>query len=176
MSESDRYPTTRPGTTPIRGVAIGGFMGTGKSTVAPRLAEALELPWVDTDEVLARRHGPIAAQFADEGEAVFRQRERALIEELCDGAPRVVSTGGGVWADAVNRARLGAHFRTVVLTAPLSVIEQRVFGDRGRPLSGKLRPLYEARRTAYEDAELVIDTSLQEVDAVVREVLAWLEK
>ena len=173
MRSSD-LTTATPTASLLRGVAIGGFMGTGKSTVAPLLAEALGLAWVDTDAVLVERFGAISEQFATAGEAGFRERERKLVAELCDGLARVVSTGGGVWAHAESRALLHGSYRTLVLTASLEVVRGRVSGDPTRPLAGELERLYCERQAAYCDAELVIDTGDHTVNQVVEEVLLWL--
>lgn len=155
-----------------RGVALGGFMGVGKTTVGRRLADRLGLPFVDTDSVLAARHGPIAQQFEAAGEAVFRERERALVAELCDGAPAVVATGGGTWVDPSSRGRLRARFHTVVLRAPLDVIRGRGVAE-GRPLWGDAERLLAERALAYEDADRVVDAD-RPVDEIVDEIATGL--
>ena len=50
----------------MRGLVLGGFMGVGKSTVGRLLAARHGVPFVDLDEVLTRRFGPIANQFASD--------------------------------------------------------------------------------------------------------------
>lgn len=159
-----------------RGVALGGFMGVGKSTVGRGLAERLGLPWVDTDTALAERHGPIARQIAEEGEPVFRARERAVVAELCDGTPRVVSTGGGVWADPTNRDRLREHHRLVVLTAALETLAARVGSAPDRPLwrPEAVADLLERRRPHYADAERIVPTDGRTTAAIVEEIERWL--
>lgn len=158
-----------------QGVAIGGFMGVGKSTVGRALAVRLGLPFVDLDAVLTQRFGPIPEQFETEGEAMFRAREAALIAELCDGEARVVATGGGAWVSERNRGLLGQSYRTVVLTAPLDVLGHRVSGA-GRPLwDESIQARYEARAVAYADAELILDAR-SSVDALVEEIAAWLNR
>ena len=63
-------------------IILTGFMGTGKSTVGRLLAERLGREFVDTDEVIVARAGrPIAAIFAEVGEARFRQWEAEAAEE-----------------------------------------------------------------------------------------------
>ncbi|MBT3222602.1 MAG: shikimate kinase [Proteobacteria bacterium] len=156
-------------------IALGGFMGVGKTTVGRKLALSLHLPFCDMDEELMRRHGPIALQFKRDGEATFRQRERDLIIELCHQPPLVVATGGGVWVDPENRANLKDMFRTVVLTAPLVVLRHRLTAGAGRPLwTGDLHQRYESRQAAYGDAELTIDTGTKAVDDVVEEIQHWI--
>lgn len=156
----------------MRSIVVAGFMGVGKTTVGRALAARLGLPFLDTDAALAERYGPIAAQFAADGEAAFRSRERALIAALCDGVPRVVAVGGGAWADPDNRRRLRAGHVAVVLRASLPEIRRRLAGDTTRPLWGEgAAALYESRRAAYEDADVIVDVDGRTVDAVVEEVL-----
>lgn len=157
-----------------RGIALGGFMGTGKSEVARRLAEATGLPLVDTDAVLTERYGPIERQIRVEGEPVFRERERALIASLCDGIPRVLATGGGAWCHAESRRALDACYDTVVLTAPFEVLAGRVGEGSGRPLWERAAELFRARQAAYGDAALHVDVSRGDPDDVARSVLSGL--
>jgi shikimate kinase len=159
-------------------------MGAGKSTVGRRVAEALGVPWYDTDALLGgptppppelARYwaaAPVAAQVATD-EAGFRARERGLIEALCAvGGPCVVSTGGGAWADAVARRALRRAFVTVTLAAPLDVLAGRVGGAAGRPLwDDRVAERFAARASAYADADFVVDTEGRGVGAVVDEVL-----
>ena len=61
------------------GIALGGFMGSGKSTVGQRLAQKMDVRFVDMDEELTRLFGSISQQFTRDGEDVFRSREREWI-------------------------------------------------------------------------------------------------
>lgn len=159
----------------MHGIALGGFMGVGKSTVGAALADRVGLPFMDTDQVLVQRHGPIAEQFADHGEAVFRERERAVVAEIAAGAPCVLATGGGVWVDRRNRDALRGWGRLIVLHAPLPVLRERLGSEPGRPLwDDALQARFDARQEAYADADLRLDTSTRTVDALVEEILKWL--
>ena len=72
-----------------------GYRGTGKTTVARLLAQRLGRESVDADQEIERRAGKlIAAIFADDGEAVFRDLEAAVVADLARTG-LVVSTGGG---------------------------------------------------------------------------------
>jgi shikimate kinase/3-dehydroquinate synthase len=156
------------------GVAIGGFMGTGKTSVGRRLAAVLGLPFVDSDAVLVERHGPIDAQLRAGGEAAFRAREAAVIAEIADGPPAVLATGGGVFADAASRARLRRFGWLLTLDAPLPVLRLRVGAAAGRPLfDDRVAGRLAARRDGYADVDATFDAD-RPLAAVVAEIAAWL--
>lgn len=156
------------------GIAIGGFMGAGKSTVGARVAAALGLPFVDTDTLLATRYGPIATQIVDEGEAVFRARERALVDALVAGPDAVIATGGGLWVDPANRTALRRGARLVVLQAPLDELRRRVGQDPSRPLwDDAVAARWSSRQEAYADADLVVETAGRTPDDVASTIVAW---
>ncbi len=107
-----------------------GPRGSGKTTVARLLAEREGWEWLDADDVLEARHGKsIRAIFAEEGEAGFRDKESAVLAELCGRRACVVSTGGGVVVREANRALLRASGRVVWLTADAETLWRRLCGD-----------------------------------------------
>jgi shikimate kinase len=116
-------------TTPGR-IFLIGYRGTGKSTVARLLAERLGWDWLDADTVLEERAGrTIRDIFAAEGEAGFRAREAALLEELCDCQRHVIATGGGVILQEENRRRLRGGAAVVWLVADADTIWRRLQAD-----------------------------------------------
>jgi shikimate kinase len=157
----------------VQGLAIGGFMGVGKSTVGTIVAARVGLPFVDMDTVLVARHGVIAEQFRVDGEAIFRRRELELAYELCDGKPRVVSTGGGVWASVVCRSALRAAYVTVVLHAGLDTLQSRLGSGPGRPLWSSASTLWRARQEAYAQSDGAFVTDDVPMAVVADRVEAW---
>jgi shikimate kinase len=111
-----------------------GYRGAGKSTVARLLAETLGWPCVDMDQLLESRSGlSIREIFAAEGEAGFRLREAALLEEISRLGRHVVATGGGVVLSSSNRRLLRGSGRAVWLTADSRTSWQRLQGDPATP-------------------------------------------
>ena len=128
-----------------------GYRGTGKSTVARLLAAALGWQWVDADVELEAHCGrSIRAVFAEEGEAGFRDREEAVLAELCRRTNVVVATGGGVVLRAGNRARLRGG-KVVWLTADADTICRRLAQD---PSTAERRPPLAAAATACDRGEV----------------------
>ena len=146
----------------IRHVALVGMPGSGKSTVGPLLAAALEMPFHDLDADIAARHGPIPAIFAAHGEAAFRAHERAALARRLAGAPCVIALGGGAFADPGTHALARRGARTIWLRATLDTLAARVGDGADRPLlagdpAAALARLLEARADAYAAADHTLD-------------------
>src|SRR5262249_59247139 len=128
---------TRQGDKETERIALIGFRGTGKSTVARLLAERLGWAWVDADTLLEERAGrTIREIFADDGEAEFRRREAVILEELCEPPRTLVATGGGGILREDNRDLLRRSAWVVWLAADAATLWRRAGGgprERGRP-------------------------------------------
>jgi shikimate kinase/3-dehydroquinate synthase len=141
-------------------------MGAGKTVAGRALAVRLGWPHHDTDEILARRFGPVGDQLRRDGEPAFRAREAALVRELIGDAPCVVSTGGGVVEAPGALDHLLATARVVWLDAPLEVLAGRI-GDGDRPLwDERVVERWARRRPAWARAHARVDASAPLSDVV----------
>ena len=162
-----------------------GYRGTGKTTTARLLAERLGWSWLDADAVLEERHGrSIQEIFAKEGEADFRAKESAILEELCGLQDHVIATGGGVILREGNRERL-KRGTIVWLKAPAAVLWKRMQEDattaerRPNLMQGGLAEIEELLRvrTPFYEAcqELTVDTAEQMPEQVAQMIFAWFK-
>jgi len=110
-------------------VVLTGFMGTGKSAVGRILAEELGWEFVDTDDVIEQRYGPIADIFAEQGEAAFRGFERELAHELAACRHHVIATGGGFMLDTSGSGALARNSTVYCLTAEPDEIVRRLLSS-----------------------------------------------
>ena len=79
-------------------IALVGLMGAGKSSVGRRVAEALSLPFYDSDEQIEQAAGlSVTDIFSVHGEPEFRRGEQRVIERLLEGPQHVMATGGGAF-------------------------------------------------------------------------------
>ena len=155
-----------------------GFMGAGKSTVARAMGRATGWRVEDIDErIEAHERRTVAAIFAQQGEAYFRQLERQVLGELVAQRHTVVATGGGTFAEADNRALMLADGAVAWLDLPLTRVIERVPADGRRPLAGdraQLDQLYTRRQLAYAHAHIRLDAT-RPVPEIVEHMLAWIE-
>ncbi len=150
----------------IPNVVLVGMPGSGKSAVGRQVAAWLGWPFLDTDDIVARRAGrPIPEIFAHDGEAAFRRIEREAVREAARKRPAVIATGGGVVTDPRNMDALRDGGMIVGLVADADVLLERLGADGGdRPLlvpdpPARLEALLAERAPRYAEADLVLDAT-----------------
>lgn len=153
-------------------------MGAGKSTVGRQLASRLAFAFVDTDHMIEARTGAdIPWIFDVEGEAGFRQRESAVLQDLLGVEQHVIATGGGIIEREANHALLKQLGRVVYLTASLEQLFSRTAKDKKRPLlqvadpKAKIEALLARRDPLYRGvADCVLDTDGKSSQWVVNRI------
>jgi XRE family aerobic/anaerobic benzoate catabolism transcriptional regulator len=181
LAELCRVPTVRSG----ERVALVGVRGAGKSTIGPRLALALEAPFVELDRRVEEVAGiGLHEIFALHGDAGFHRFEAEALERVLSEGERVVlAAGGSIVAHADNFRRLRGSCRTVWLHADADDHFQRVLdqGD-GRPMRDRpraraeLEALLAAREPLYQKCEIEVRTSGRGLPDTVSEILERLSR
>jgi 3-dehydroquinate synthetase len=146
-------------------LALIGFMGAGKTTAGQEVAERTGRPFVDTDQEIERRLGPIPELF-ERGEAEFRRLEEQVVAEALAGPDAVIALGGGAILSEATRERLRAQAFTVWLDVDVDGAWERVRGS-DRPLARReedFRRLFETRRPLYVD---VMDAPAGDSDGAI---------
>ena len=151
------------------------MMGAGKTSVGRLLAKRLGKAFYDSDQTIESRTGvKIPVIFDVEGEAGFRQRECAIIEELSGLEGIVLATGGGAVLNEHNREYLRSRGTVVYLRASVQDLWNRTRHDKNRPLLktadplARLAELHAQRDPIYRElAHLTVDTGRQSLRALV---------
>ena len=173
---------------PLR-IYITGFMGSGKSTVGPLLADALGYEFVDLDAVIEAKEGQtIPGIFRQRGEQEFRAIERREVTLLAAREKIVVATGGGALTSPATLSALRASGILVYLRVPVEALFERLRGVKGRPmiadgsggalgdddLRARISGLLDARERLYLEADITVDAAGQtpgETAAAIRAAL-----
>jgi shikimate kinase len=168
----------------MRNIYLIGFMGAGKSTIGKPLAERLKREFCDTDELVEARAGrSIAAIFAREGEARFRELERQVIEEISQKGSHVVALGGGAPLREENWQAISSTGITIYLRADAETLFARLNDKGSRPLLAdlegedrleKIRRLLKIREPYYKRAELIVECRNRSAEELVEEILESL--
>ena len=170
-------------------VYIAGFMGSGKSTIGPILANTLGFEFVDMDKCVEKKaQMRIVDIFATEGEQAFRALEHETLKEVSSRDHCVVSLGGGTIANEENFRLIRESGIIVYLQLSPGEILQRVHHRTDRPLltgtDGAKLPIEEVQRRVedllqrreqfYGRAEVVIQGDRKRVGATVDEIVRRL--
>jgi shikimate kinase len=167
-------------------IVLIGYRGSGKSSIARRLAGKLWMDFVDTDTLITdRAEKTIKEIFETEGEAGFRKRECEIIAEVAARDNHVIAAGGGAVLNPANVAALKKNGKIIWLKATPEVLHQRIQADAQtnatrpnltsaggleevRHLLEERTPLYQAAAdVTYEVTYLTIDDAANRLLSVI---------
>lgn len=145
-------------------IVMVGMMGAGKTAVGTAVARMLEVTFTDSDDAIVEAANmTIAEIFERDGEPFFREKERQVITRLLKAPPQILSTGGGAFLAAENRALIAERGAALWLRADLDLLWARVRHKTTRPLLRTATPfqtlkgLLEEREPFYALAQHVVD-------------------
>ena len=167
-------------------ITLIGYRGTGKTTLAPRLAQRLKFDWVDADIELEKTVGrSIREIFATDGEPEFRRLERENLVRLLQRDRLIIAAGGGAILNEATRRDFRNAGPVVWLQASVETISRRILVDGrnfvNRPNLTKgggvdeIRTLIEQREPLYQEcATISLFTDGVSIDTVVQQILDQL--
>ena len=144
-------------------IVLIGMPGSGKSTIGKALAEKLGRYFIDTDDVITKKHGVISDIFANKGEVYFRDIETETVKATAKNGGIVIATGGGAILRKENVTALKQNGVIFFLNRPL----EDIIPTSDRPLSSdieSLRKRFEERYPIYKatgDFEIAIDGNIE---------------
>ncbi len=162
-------------------IVFTGLMGAGKTAIGRKVAQVLDLPFIDSDhEIEAVSRLSVADLFALYGETEFRALERRVIARLLEEGGRVVSTGGGAFMNAQTRQAIAERAVSVWLKADINVLMERVMKNRNRPLLKTSDPravmerLMAERHPVYALADVTVQSRDEPKEVIAQDVLGAL--
>lgn len=164
-----------------RSIVLVGLMGAGKSTIGRRLAQKLDLAFVDADAEIEQAAGKSVQDiFRDHGEASFREGERRVIARLLESGPQVLATGGGAFMNEETRNNISSRGIAVWLRADIELLMKRVRRRDNRPLLKADNPeevmqtLIEQRYPVYGRADIIVESRDVPHSSIVSDVIRAL--
>jgi XRE family aerobic/anaerobic benzoate catabolism transcriptional regulator len=164
-----------------RRIALIGLRGAGKSTLGRRLAEHLDMPFLELDREIERESGLALSEIFDlYGQAAFRRHERRALESLLQRHPRaVIATGGSLVSEpATFDLLLASCFTVWIKAAPEEHMGRVVAQGDLRPMADNaesmddLRRILAGRTALYAKADAMVDTAGRDIDASFEDLLA----
>ena len=124
----------------MKNIVIVGFSGAGKSTVGRRLANKLNMTFVDLDLYIEEKyHTAIPLLFERYGESAFRTLEYAALQEALTTENAVIAVGGGTPCHGDAMAQINAHAKSIYLQLDENeIVEHLLHSKKKRPLTNHL--------------------------------------
>ena len=167
----------------MKKIILLGYMGCGKSTIAKLLAEKVNLPYLDLDEIIEKReNATVKSIFSQKGEIYFRKLEHAILTDLMkNGSSFILSLGGGTPCYANNHEFLkGEHVFSIYLKGSVATLNDRLRNaNTERPLIADKNPeemkefiaknLFD-RSFYYNQAQYKINIDFKTIEAILAEI------
>jgi shikimate kinase len=167
-----------------RSVVLVGMPGSGKTSVGRRLAQRLDLSFVDADKEIEEAAGgmSIADIFTKHGESEFRHLEARVIARLLDSGQAVIAAGGGAFMNPDTRAKIRLQGISVWLKADFAVLLRRIKRKNDRPLfmngdpETTLKRLLTEREPLLAEADIVVVSQDSPHETTMEAIVTELER
>ena len=166
-------------------ILLVGLMGSGKTSVGKRLAQRLDLPFVDGDREIEKAAGlSLIDVLKCFGAEEYRAGEMRVMKRLLQSTPCVLASGSGSFVAEQTRKLAKLNALTIWLKADLDLLYNRTAGRKHRPflmgedsrLKEMLEKYIKEEYPFYSEADIVVETHDERVENTVDRVLAAIEQ
>ncbi|MBC5839816.1 AAA family ATPase [Flavobacterium sp. F-380] len=168
-------------------IVLLGYMGCGKSTIAKKLSQLINIPFVDLDQYIEEKLNlSVSAIFEQRGEIYFRKVEHeSFVALLSSPDSIIIGLGGGTPCYANNHELLKQEgVLSVYLKASVATLFKRLSLNKSkRPLiANKTNEQMEEfiamhvfeRSFYYNQAKFIVTVDNKTVDETVRDISTLL--
>lgn len=171
----------------MRKIILLGYMGCGKSTIAEKLSDLIQIPFVDLDKSIeAKAEMTINQIFESFGEVYFRKLEHdVFIELLASPENQIIGLGGGTPCYANNHELLkGEGITSIYLKASIETLFNRLAHNKSkRPIVANkseaelkefiAKHLFD-RSYYYNQAENIVTVDSKTIEETVADIVSIL--
>lgn len=171
-------------------IFLTGFMGSGKSTIGPILANTLGFEFIDIDkEIETITQKKILEIFQNNQEKEFRKLESEVLKKVCNYKNYIISLGGGTLTNPENLKLVLSNGILIYLKSDLENLFKRLrykndrpllLGKNGNQLSDeelkqKIATILNQREKLYEQAQIIINTDNKRISVTIDEIIKQLK-
>ena len=172
-------------------IFLTGFMGSGKSTIGPILANTLGFDFIDIDkEIESITQKKIVEIFLNNQEKYFRQLENEILKNIINLNNYIVSLGGGTLLNPNNLKLVLSNGILIYLRTDLDNLYRRLRFKSDRPLlltktgehlgedelKRKIREILNKREKIYKNAQIVVNTGDKKISLTIEEIIKALKQ
>jgi len=154
----------------MKNIVLIGMPSAGKTTIGKQLAERLNVPFYDMDDVIVETTGKTIKELFAVSEDYFRQQETEVARALAQKEGVVIACGGGVIKRKENIDLLGATGTILFLNrAPEDIIKDVDISTRPLLAAGrhKIMDLYAQRFEYYvKYSDHIVDVEDPFIDTI----------
>jgi shikimate kinase len=168
-------------------IVLLGYMGSGKTVIAKKLSEKLDIKCFDLDDIVEKKeNSSIESVFKNKGELYFRKLENKIFIDFMNADEDfILSLGGGTPCYFDHHLLLQkADVVSLYLKASIETLSERLFSEKEkRPLISHLnnlelkefiaKHLFE-RGFFYNQASNIIVVDKKSINQIVEEIKAIL--
>lgn len=152
-------------------IVLVGMPGSGKTVIGKKLAEKLDMRFLDTDTLIEEKadNKKVMDIIKNDGQKVFRVLEKNQIKSLEFTKGAIISTGGGSVEDEENRKILRKNSIVFYIERDISKLE-----TKNRPLSTNLNEIFDKRDKLYRlvSDEIVFNDEVEDtVNQIIQKVI-----
>lgn len=166
-------------------ILLVGLMGSGKTSVGRKLAQRLELPFIDADAEIEKAAGLTLVEVLKcFGMEEYRAGEARIMKRLLSGKPCVLASGGGSFVCEQTRLLAKQKAVTVWLKADVDLLYKRTVGRQRRPfldgfdndLKSRIESYVKEEYPYYQKADIMVESRDERVNETAMRVISALDK
>jgi len=155
-----------------------GYMGSGKSYWANKLAAYYGIPFIDIDDEITKQEAlSISKIFNTKGEAYFRKLEHTILQQIISTKEKkIIACGGGTPCFYNNMNNMKSAGITIWLNMPKNILLQRLQLEQAkRPLLQDIDDIkvfiekqLQKREMYYKQADIIINNANISIEEFVK--------